>query len=206
MDAISKCARFDSSGLADAPVPVLKNIQKKPGVEITTQKSVEYDVALRFQKQELEDSLHGFLQYGLCLVAKYRDIFPPIASATPKLHTLLRYLQLLKVESFLVGPLELLLNVYNVNVLPFRILVQICKTQAFQKLNPAEFELHEEIIDAVQVSHHVSRLFTSTSMPFHTCSTAHNMTFISDRNRGMVCHQEGFASAHDQGNVRSRTG
>lgn len=43
------------------------------------------------QKQELGDSLHGFLQYGLRLVAKYRDIFPPTQSATPKLHTLLRY-------------------------------------------------------------------------------------------------------------------
>ncbi|XP_023268271.1 protein unc-13 homolog D-like, partial [Seriola lalandi dorsalis] len=41
------------------------------------------------QKQELGDSLHGFLQYGLCLVSKYRDIFPPTASANPKLHTLL---------------------------------------------------------------------------------------------------------------------
>ncbi|XP_035516807.1 protein unc-13 homolog D [Morone saxatilis] len=72
------------------------------------------------QKQELGDSLHGFLQYGLCLVAKYRDIFPPSPSATPKLHTLLR------------------------------ILVQICKTQAFQKLNPAQFELHDEVSDAIQ--------------------------------------------------------
>ncbi|KAL6094641.1 unc13d [Pungitius sinensis] len=72
------------------------------------------------QKQELGDSLHGFLQYGLCLVAKYRDIFPPTPSATPKLHTLLR------------------------------ILVQICKTKAFQKLNPAKFELHDEIHDAIQ--------------------------------------------------------
>ncbi|KAM8836606.1 protein unc-13 homolog D-like isoform 2-T2 [Spinachia spinachia] len=74
----------------------------------------------RQQKQELGDSLHGFLQYGLCLVAKYRDIFPPTPSATPKLHTLLR------------------------------ILVQICKTQAFQKLNPAEFELLNEVSDAVE--------------------------------------------------------
>ncbi|KAM6897701.1 protein unc-13 homolog D [Xenentodon cancila] len=73
------------------------------------------------QKQELGDSLHGFLQYGLCLVAKYRDIFPPIASSAPKLHTLLR------------------------------ILVQICKTQAFQKLNPAGFELPVEVTDAIQV-------------------------------------------------------
>ncbi|KAM6898628.1 protein unc-13 homolog D [Lycodopsis pacificus] len=72
------------------------------------------------QKQELGDSLHGFLQYGLCLVAKYRDIFLPTPSSTPKLHTLLR------------------------------ILVQICKTQAFQKLNPAQFELHDEITDAIQ--------------------------------------------------------
>uniref|UniRef100_A0A3Q3BQ96 Unc-13 homolog D (C. elegans) n=1 Tax=Haplochromis burtoni TaxID=8153 RepID=A0A3Q3BQ96_HAPBU len=72
------------------------------------------------QKQELGDSLHGFLQYGLCLVAKYRDIFPPTSSATPKLHRLLR------------------------------ILVQICKTQAFQKLNPAQFDLHDEVTDAMQ--------------------------------------------------------
>ncbi|XP_060883777.1 protein unc-13 homolog D [Labrus mixtus] len=72
------------------------------------------------QKQELGDSLHGFLQYGLCLVAKYRDIFPPTSSATPKLHTLLR------------------------------ILVQICKTQPFQKLNPAQFELHDGVSDAIQ--------------------------------------------------------
>ncbi|XP_070707501.1 protein unc-13 homolog D [Pempheris klunzingeri] len=72
------------------------------------------------QKQELGDSLHDFLQYGLCLVAKYRDIFPPTPRATPKLHTLLR------------------------------ILVQICKTQAFQKLNPAQFELHDEVSDAIK--------------------------------------------------------
>nr|XP_020481010.1 protein unc-13 homolog D isoform X1 [Monopterus albus] len=72
------------------------------------------------QKQELGDSLHDFLKYGLSLVAKYRDIFPPTPSATPKLHTLLR------------------------------ILVQICKTQAFQKLNPAQFELHEGVNDAIQ--------------------------------------------------------
>uniref|UniRef100_A0A667ZQK3 Unc-13 homolog D n=1 Tax=Myripristis murdjan TaxID=586833 RepID=A0A667ZQK3_9TELE len=72
------------------------------------------------QKQELGDSLHGFLQYGLCLVSKYRDIFPPTHSATPKLHTLLR------------------------------ILVQICKTRAFQELNPAQFELQDEVSDAVE--------------------------------------------------------
>ncbi|XP_029620589.1 protein unc-13 homolog D [Salmo trutta] len=71
------------------------------------------------QKQELGDSLHGFLQYGLCLVAKYRDIFPPTQDATPRLHTLLR------------------------------ILSQVCKTQAFQKLNAAQFDLHDEINEAV---------------------------------------------------------
>ncbi|XP_029977262.1 protein unc-13 homolog D [Sphaeramia orbicularis] len=72
------------------------------------------------QKQELGDSLHGFLQHGLYLVSKYRDIFPPTPRATPKLRALLR------------------------------ILVQICKTQAFQKLNPAQFELHEEVCEAIQ--------------------------------------------------------
>ncbi|XP_017271621.1 protein unc-13 homolog D isoform X2 [Kryptolebias marmoratus] len=72
------------------------------------------------QKRELGDSFHGFLQYGLCLVSKYRDIFPPTPTATPKLHTMLR------------------------------ILVQICKTKAFQKLNPAHFELHDEVNDAIQ--------------------------------------------------------
>nr|XP_061807192.1 protein unc-13 homolog D-like [Nerophis lumbriciformis] len=72
------------------------------------------------QKQELGDSLHGFLHYGLHLVSKYRDVFPPTSSETPKLHMLLR------------------------------ILVQICKTQAFQKMNPADFELHDEVADAVQ--------------------------------------------------------
>uniref|UniRef100_A0A8B9HAI4 Unc-13 homolog D (C. elegans) n=1 Tax=Astyanax mexicanus TaxID=7994 RepID=A0A8B9HAI4_ASTMX len=70
-------------------------------------------------KQELGDSLHGFLQYGLCLVSKYRDIFPPTPKTTPRLHTLLR------------------------------VLVQICKTRAFQKLNPAQVDLHDEVIDAV---------------------------------------------------------
>ncbi|XP_058477228.1 protein unc-13 homolog D [Solea solea] len=72
------------------------------------------------QKQELGDSLHGFLQYGLCLVTKYRDIFPPTTTSTPKLHTLLR------------------------------ILVQICKTRAFQKLNPAQVELNDEVSHAIQ--------------------------------------------------------
>ncbi|XP_064806729.1 protein unc-13 homolog D-like isoform X6 [Oncorhynchus masou masou] len=71
------------------------------------------------QKQELGESLHGFLQYGLCLVAKYRDIFPPTQDATPRLHRLLR------------------------------ILSQVCKTQAFQKLNAAQFDLHDEVNKAV---------------------------------------------------------
>lgn len=34
----------------------------------------------------------------------------------------------------------------------FRILVQICKTQAFQKLNPAQFDLHDAVNEAIQVS------------------------------------------------------
>ncbi|XP_030195277.1 protein unc-13 homolog D [Gadus morhua] len=71
------------------------------------------------QKQELRDSLHGFLRHGLDLVSKYRDIFPPTPKATPRLHTLLR------------------------------ILVQICKMKAFQKLNPADFELQAEVRAAV---------------------------------------------------------
>lgn len=33
-----------------------------------------------------------------------------------------------------------------------RILLQICKTKAFQKLNPAEFDLRDEIKDAILVS------------------------------------------------------
>lgn len=49
----------------------------------------------------------------------------------------------------------------------FRILVQICKTQAFQKLNPAQFDLHDEVSDAMQVSHHtweiIAILMFSTS-------------------------------------------
>ncbi|KAM8887841.1 protein unc-13 homolog D [Synchiropus picturatus] len=76
------------------------------------------------QKQELGDSLHGFLQYGLHLVSKYRDIFHPTPSSTPKLHTLLR------------------------------ILSQICKTRAFQKLNPADFDLHDEVCNAIKTGTH----------------------------------------------------
>ncbi|XP_077594363.1 protein unc-13 homolog D isoform X1 [Stigmatopora nigra] len=74
----------------------------------------------RQQKEELGDSLHGFLHYGLHLVSKYRDVFRPTGGGPPKLHTLLR------------------------------ILVQICKTQAFQKMNPADFDLHDEVADAIQ--------------------------------------------------------
>ncbi|KAK3529487.1 hypothetical protein QTP70_031731 [Hemibagrus guttatus] len=71
------------------------------------------------QKQELGDSLHGFLQYALCLVSKYRDIFPPTPKCTPRLQTLLR------------------------------VLVQICKTRAFQTFNPANIALHDEVNEAV---------------------------------------------------------
>uniref|UniRef100_A0A3Q0SLE9 Unc-13 homolog D n=1 Tax=Amphilophus citrinellus TaxID=61819 RepID=A0A3Q0SLE9_AMPCI len=116
------------------------------------------------QKQELGDSLHGFLQYGLCLVAKYRDIFPPIPSATPKLHTLLR------------------------------ILVQICKTQAFQKLNPAQFDLHDEVSDAIQVSRHTRDSLQNECLVHHISVSICNMTFLSERHRGVVHHQKGSAS------------
>nr|XP_015211557.1 PREDICTED: protein unc-13 homolog D isoform X1 [Lepisosteus oculatus]XP_015211558.1 PREDICTED: protein unc-13 homolog D isoform X1 [Lepisosteus oculatus] len=71
------------------------------------------------QKQELAASLHDFLQYGLSLVSKYRDVFLP--TATKRLHTLLR------------------------------VMVQICKTKAFQKLNPSTFDLQQEVTKAVQV-------------------------------------------------------
>lgn len=71
---------------------IVINKKVKRSQELTfNARSVEEGVALCYQKQELGDSLHGFLQYGLCLVAKYRDIFPPTPSATPKLHRLLRY-------------------------------------------------------------------------------------------------------------------
>lgn len=36
-----------------------------------------------------------------------------------------------------------------------RVLVQICKTRAFQKLNPAQFDLHIEVTDAVVVSNKI---------------------------------------------------
>lgn len=48
----------------------------------------------------------------------------------------------------------------DMNVLLVRILVQICKTQAFQKLNPAQFDLHDEVSDAIQVSCHTRGIVT----------------------------------------------
>ncbi|KAK1881404.1 Protein unc-13 like D [Dissostichus eleginoides] len=105
------------------------------------------------QKQELGDSLHGFLKYGLCLVSKYRDIFPPDPQNTPKLHTLLR------------------------------ILVQICKTQAFQKLNPAEFELHDEVSDAIldlsEIVSALSRLIAEVQEDIKHNKDAWNRVFVS---------------------------
>lgn len=44
----------------------------------------------------------------------------------------------------------------------FRILVQICKTRAFQKLNPAQFELHDEVKDAIQVSNNTIDAVTNS--------------------------------------------
>ncbi|XP_066560989.1 protein unc-13 homolog D isoform X2 [Amia ocellicauda] len=85
--------------------------------------SIEYQWALQDlpypQKQELGDSFHAFLQYGLSLISKYRDVFP-IAKAQ-RLHALLR------------------------------VMVQICKTKAFQKLNPSNFDLQQEVIESVQL-------------------------------------------------------
>lgn len=76
-----------------------------------------------------------------------------------------------------------------------RILVQICKTQAFQKLNPAHFELHDEVSDAIQVSHHTHEMITDNIC--HKSLIAHIMTLISDRDAGVVHHQKGFTSAND---------
>lgn len=45
-----------------------------------------------------------------------------------------------------------------------RILVQICKTQAFQKLNPAHFELQDEVSLAIQVSYHNDSIIISTEV------------------------------------------
>lgn len=53
----------------------------------------------------------------------------------------------------------------------FRILVQICKTKAFQKLNPAQFELHEEVCDAIQVSDPVNVIITYGTCMLYTTVT-----------------------------------
>ncbi|KAI2658302.1 hypothetical protein H4Q32_016340 [Labeo rohita] len=61
-----------------------------------------------------------YMQVGDCCHSfQSGDIYPPTPKTTPRLHTLLR------------------------------VLVQICKTRAFQKLNPAQFDLHVEVTDAV---------------------------------------------------------
>ncbi len=77
----------------------------------------------------------------------------------------------------------------------FRILVQICKTQAFQKLNPAQFELHDEVSDAIQVSDLPNEIITNSMyiIRLMTCI----ITFLSDRYTGVVYHQKGVASAND---------
>lgn len=76
-----------------------------------------------------------------------------------------------------------------------RILVQICKTRAFQKLNPAQFDLHYEVNEAIQVSNHTNE-YVLMSKCIMSLVTYH-MTFISDRYAGVVYHQKGFASAND---------
>lgn len=77
----------------------------------------------------------------------------------------------------------------------FRILVQICKTQAFQKLNPAQFDLHDEVCDAIQVRGHTQY--------YHQCFHHEEylilctVTIVTDRNSRVVHHQERFTSADD---------
>lgn len=77
----------------------------------------------------------------------------------------------------------------------FRILVQICKTQAFQKLNPAHFDLHDEVNEAIQVRN-LANDCGRRSVHIMSFITYHT-TFTSDRYAGVVYHQKGFASAHD---------
>ncbi|KAF3853112.1 hypothetical protein F7725_013800 [Dissostichus mawsoni] len=64
-----------------------------------------------------------------------------------------------------------------------RILVQICKTQAFQKLNPAEFELHDEVSDAIldlpEIVSALSRLIAEVQEDIKHNKDAWNRVFVS---------------------------
>lgn len=82
-------------------------------------------------------------------------------------------------------------------------MVQICKTQAFQKQNPANFELHEGVHDAIEVKHISNYIlwFTFTFMEVYQIKL---VIFIPDRHRGVVYHQKGVASADDQGKKNNK--
>lgn len=64
----------------------------------------------------------------------------------------------------------------------FRILAQICKTKAFQKMNPAEFDLRDEVKEAVLVSNITTWLHMWWSLMKYC------RIFMPDRNRGVVFH------------------
>ncbi|XP_078426960.1 protein unc-13 homolog D isoform X1 [Cetorhinus maximus] len=89
--------------------------------------SIEYQwglaqVTLQQQDQdELAESFMSFLDYGISLIQKYRDVFP---MSDPKSAE--------RQQSLL------------------RVLVQICKMKAFQKLCPSVPDLHDRLMDAIK--------------------------------------------------------
>ncbi|XP_067860496.1 protein unc-13 homolog D [Heptranchias perlo] len=89
--------------------------------------SIEYQwqlaqVTLQQQAQEeLAESFISFLEYGLSLIQKYRDVFP-LSDPKSAEHQ----------QSLL------------------RVLVQICKMKAFQKLCPSVPDLHDRLVDAIK--------------------------------------------------------
>lgn len=74
----------------------------------------------------------------------------------------------------------------------FRILVQICKTQAFQKLNPAQFNLHDAVNEAIQVS-------SGEDKWGYDISEGSSWLLTPDRYTGVVFYPKGFTSANDKG-------
>ncbi|KAG7249125.1 hypothetical protein CRUP_021888, partial [Coryphaenoides rupestris] len=60
---------------------------------------------------------------------------------------------------------------------------QICKTKAFQKLNPAQLELQEEVADAVQdlaeIVGALARLISEVQEDVKNCKTVWNRVFVS---------------------------
>uniref|UniRef100_UPI00398E5D36 protein unc-13 homolog D isoform X3 n=1 Tax=Pristiophorus japonicus TaxID=55135 RepID=UPI00398E5D36 len=89
--------------------------------------SIEYQwglaqVTLQQQAQdELAESFMSFVDYGISLTQKYRDVFP---TSDPKSAE--------HQQSLL------------------RVLVQICKMKAFQKLCPSVPDLHDRLVDAIK--------------------------------------------------------